>query len=275
MDDAGKASVLTPEHLNELKECKRLLEQTSFIMKATNALGSPLEKGLALLPAPVQGSLAKATTVSLDKAMEWAVKSMDHQGIESYPRLHMAAAALSGAVGGAFGLPALALELPVSTLVILRAIADIARANGEDLTDPETRLQCLSVFSMGGLTREDDAAEAGYYALRSSLAGLVSEATAHLAGKHSADKLVKQLPSLLALLSKIAARFKIQVSEKAMAQLVPLAGAAGGAMINTLFMDHFQGVSRGHFTIRRLERLYGENTVRQAYDAIALTAAKS
>lgn len=52
---------------------------------------------------------------------------------------------------------------------------------------------------------------------------------------------MKQLPSLLALLAKIAARFKIQVSEKAMAQLVPLAGAAGGAMINTLFMDHFQG----------------------------------
>ena len=33
-----------------------------------------MEKGLALPPAPVQGLLAKATTVLLDKAMEWAVK---------------------------------------------------------------------------------------------------------------------------------------------------------------------------------------------------------
>ena len=40
--------------------------------------------------------------------------------------------AASGAAGGAFGLASLPVELPVSTTIMLRSIADIARAEGED-----------------------------------------------------------------------------------------------------------------------------------------------
>jgi hypothetical protein len=50
---------------------------------------------------------------------------------------------------------------------------------------------------------------------------------------------------------------------------VPGIGAAAGATINLMFMTHFQDVSRGHFTVRRLERLYGEDVVRRAYDGLA------
>jgi hypothetical protein len=258
------------EHLAELKESKLLLEKTSFIMKATNLIGTPIEKGIEYLPAGMQTGIAKATNASLEKALEWAVKTMDNNSMASYPKLHMAAVALSGAVGGAFGLPAMIVELPISTTVMLRSIADIARANGEQIIDPETRLQCLSVFSMGGNSNADDAAESGYYAVRASLAGLVTDAAAHLTGKQAGDSIAKNLPSLIAFISRVGARFNIQVSEKAMAQLVPITGAAGGAIINTLFMDHFQGVSRGHFTVRRLERIYGGEVVRQAYLALEI-----
>ncbi len=256
---------LSAEHLDELGEARRLLERMPFLVKATNLLGSPIEKGIEILPAAVQGSIAKATTASLEKALEWAVRTMDVDSVTAYPRLHMAAVAVSGAVGGAFGLPALLVEVPFSTMVMLRSIADIARANGERLTDIETRLQCLSVFSLGGASRGDDAAETGYYAVRASLASLVTEAAAHLAGKHAGERLTTNIPALLTLIARIGARFNIQVSEKAMAQLVPIAGAAGGAIINTLFIDHFQDVSRGHFTVRRLERQYGEAAVRRAW----------
>ena len=34
-------------------------------------------------------------------------------------------------------------------------------------------------------------------------------------------------------------------------------GAAGGGAVNVLFMNHFQQMARGHFTVRRLERAYG------------------
>ena len=53
--------------------------------------------------------------------------------------LHKALAAASGAVGGSFGLAALPIELPISTGIMLRSIGDIARAEGEDLRDPNLR----------------------------------------------------------------------------------------------------------------------------------------
>jgi hypothetical protein len=36
--------------------------------------------------------------------------------------------------------------------------------------------------------------------------------------------------------------------------------------VNLIFMSHFQRVAQGHFTIRRLERLYGPALVRRHYD---------
>jgi hypothetical protein len=41
--------------------------------------------------------------------------------------------ATTGGVGGLFGLPALAIELPISTTIMLRSIADIARSEDEDI----------------------------------------------------------------------------------------------------------------------------------------------
>ncbi len=57
-------------------------------------------------------------------------------------------------------------------------------------------------------------------------------------------------------------------SGKAAAQAVPLVGAFGGAAINTLFIDHFQDMGRGHFVVRRLERLHGQEEIRRLYDEL-------
>ena len=35
------------------------------------------------------------------------------------------------------------------------------------------------------------------------------------------------------------------------------------------FINHFQDVAKGHFTVRRLERLYGKEKIRFEYDLIA------
>jgi hypothetical protein len=45
-------------------------------------------------------------------------------------------------------------------------------------------------------------------------------------------------------------------------------GAATGAAINLVFMDHFQEMARGHFVVRRLERKYGRELVQANYDVI-------
>jgi hypothetical protein len=42
----------------------------------------------------------------------------------------------------------------------------------------------------------------------------------------------------------------------------------GGALVNTLFMDHFQDISQGHFTVRRLERAHGAEAVRAAWEEV-------
>jgi len=67
-------------------------------------------------------------------------------------------------------------------------------------------------------------------------------------------------PAYVALPDGVA-RYGVVVSEKTAAQALPLVGAAGGALVNALFMDHFQDVARGHFIVRRLEKIHGADPV--------------
>ena len=57
------------------------------------------------------------------------------------------------------------------------------------------------------------------------------------------------------------------LGEKFSAQAVPLAGAVAGAALNAAFLDHYRNLATAHFTIRRLERAYGRDTVRLAAGA--------
>jgi len=255
---------LSESDLTELKRGKQLLENPGLAAKITSALGTPIEKGLALLPGAWTQAVHKASEAALMKALALAVKSLGDEPALS-DRMHKIAAATSGAVGGAFGLLALAVELPVSTPIMLRSIAEIARSEGEDPHNIDTKLACLSVFALGGRTRDDDAAESGYFAVRAGLASAVGEAAKFLAEKGMSKS---GAPALVRLISVLGARFGVVVSEKAAAQAVPILGAAGGAAINTIFMAHFQDMARGHFMVRRLERVYGEEVVKNAYDTL-------
>src|SRR5439155_19170950 len=120
------------------------------------------------------------------------------------------------------------------------------------IRDVETKLSCLSVFALGSSAdASDDAAESGYFAARSALATAVTEASKHLAKKGLAKGTA---PAIVRLIALIGSRFGVVVSEKAAAQAIPIIGAAGGALINTVFIGHYQDMARGHFIVRRLER---------------------
>lgn len=258
---------LSAAHLLELAEARRLLESPGVAVKASNLIGRPIEAGINLLPAGWRDKVAEATRDALMAALNGALRTMERSaGAPAMPGWHKLAATISGAAGGAFGLPALLLELPVSTTIMCRSIADIARAEGESLDDPAVRLACIEVFALGGKGPGDDAAETGYFAVRAALARAVSDAAQFVASHAAASE---GAPALLRLVGLVAARFHVQVSEKVAAQAVPVIGAAGGALINLMFIDHYQDVSRGHFTVRRLERLYGAEVVRRAYDGLA------
>lgn len=73
---------------------------------------------------------------------------------------------------------------------------------------------------------------------------------------------------LAELIQKIAARFGIVISEKVAAQAVPVVGAATGALINVMFTDFYQDMAHGHFTVKRLEKKYGYDVVKQEFERI-------
>ncbi|HYC38753.1 MAG TPA: EcsC family protein [Usitatibacter sp.] len=257
---------LSKEELEELRRAKALLENPGLAAKLSSALGSPIEKGMKMLPARWQKTVHGATEAALMKALDVAVKSLgEKRSIGSSDRLHKIAAAASGAAGGAFGIAAIGIELPVSTTLILRSIADIAAAEGENPRHIDTKLACLTVFALGSTKDQDDAAESGYFAARSALATAVSEAAKYLAEKGMSKS---GGPALVRLIALIASRFGIVVSQKTAAQMIPVLGAAGGALINTLFIGHFQDMARGHFIVRRLEKVHGAEPVRIAYQKL-------
>ncbi|MDD5392471.1 MAG: EcsC family protein [Thiothrix sp.] len=254
---------MTHDDLEDLRYAQSLLENPGLAIRISNAIGAPLEKGLAMLPHGAQEIINKATQKALETALDFAVSTLDEQPQQATNWLHKTIAGVTGAAGGAFGLPALAIELPISTSIILRSIADIARSEGENIKLPETRLACLEVFALGSSSsNQDDAAESAYFAVRAALAKTLSNATQYLASSGVAQKTA---PPLVQLIAQITARFGIPVTQKAIAQAVPVAGAAGGALVNTLFIDHFQNMSRGHFIVRRLERTYGSDLVKSVY----------
>jgi hypothetical protein len=76
-------------------------------------------------------------------------------------------------------------------------------------------------------------------------------------------------PVLVKLIAQIASRFGVVVTQKLAAQAVPIIGALAGAAVNYAFIDHFQEIARAHFTVRRLERRYGKDAMRTAYDKLS------
>ena len=261
------ASPLSSADLDELVRARALLDHPSLTARLSNVVGSPLEKGMARLPERWRGGVGALAHDALLKAMNTAAKTLDSAPRAASPRLHKLLGSVSGGAGGAFGLAGLAVEIPLSTVLIMRAILDIARAEGENIGSAQTRLAALEVFALGGPGRGDDAAESGYYAVRAALATSVGEAARHLAEKGLTSE---GAPALVRLITLVATRYKVQLTQKAAGMLVPGIGAAAGAGLNLMFMDHFQDVSRGHFIVRRLERCHGAEVVHAAWQTIGL-----
>lgn len=275
---------LPPEALEELKQAKSELEHHGLADRLTELVGAPITASIKLLPSVAEETLHSAINKALTAALDVALKTLGEETKAGKPKLlsHKVLAGLTGAAGGAFGLSTVAIELPVSTVLILRSIADIARNQGEDLKDINTRLACLEVFAIdGGKSRSKEAdssteggvekaqvkdqTEIGYFAVRAAMSKQIADASQYVIKYGVGDATA---PPLVKLLSKIASRFGVVVSEKLAAQAIPVIGAMGGALINSYFIDHYQDLARAHFTVRRLEREHGEAMVREAYHSL-------
>ena len=170
-------------HLKDREDRRAVksLENPSLAGRLTNLVGKPVELIGYALPSFASKAIASATSKGLEAALKVALRTLRSSPRTNSQFLHRALATASGAAGGTFGLAALPVELPVSTTIMLRSIADIARSEGEDLSDPETALACVEVFALGGRAGSADASESGYFAVRGMLAKTVTEAARFVA----------------------------------------------------------------------------------------------
>ncbi|MBF0200415.1 MAG: EcsC family protein [Desulfamplus sp.] len=251
--------------LRDLERAKVLLESSGLAARITDFFGVPIEKGLNMLPPDWNQRVMEITKSALSKAVQSAVMTMRQESL-SRPSCfwHKVAVGATGGIGGFFGLGALAVELPISTVIMMRSIADIARSQGESVHDPDTRMACMETFALGS-KNQNDSGDSSYFTVRAALASSMTHAAEHLSQRGIAGEVS---PAIVRLITRVTDRFSLQVSEKAVAQALPALGAAGGAVINTLFMDHFQDRATGHFIVRRLERKYGPGIVKEAYHSI-------
>ena len=251
----------------DLHRAVELLEHPGLAARLTSLIGSPIEEGLKLLPPTWQQQLSAVSERVVTRSLDTAVSTLNlERPGRSAPLSHRNLGILAGACGGYFGLPGTLLELPLTTMLILRSIAAVAADEGENLRELPGRLACVEVLALGGRVRSDDAADTGYYGVKLALAFHFSAVSEAMVRQGVA---VQALPGTVNLVRAIAARFGIAISDKAALQMVPIAGALGGAMLNAIFIDHFQDMARGHFIVRRLERNYGESTIEKAYASIA------
>jgi hypothetical protein len=257
---------LSENELKELRWAYQQLEHPSLASRLSSQLAEPIEELIALLPKHWQKRLEKTLMANTYRTVRLALYSMStSKPVASNDLLHKVLAIGTGAAGGYLGPMTLLVELPLTTTLILRSIADIARSYGEDLDDQTSRLACVQVFALGARTKEDESADVGYYALRTIL-GLhferdIVEYAVGAQGPH--------IPAFIELTRAIAARFGVVISEQMAVKMVPILGAVSGATLNLIFMKHFQDVARGHFIVRRLERRYSVDTVREEYQNLA------
>lgn len=166
-------------------------------------------------------------------------------------RLHRLATAASGAASGFAGFPGVVFDIPFTTMTILRSIAEVARDSGEDLTAEDTRRACLEVLAFGGPGSADDDTELGYWATRLG----VNHLTINL------------------LIKSAASRIGLVLSDKLMAQAVPVAGALTGGLLNYAFTEYYQSMARVHFCLRALERRIGETSaLHECFDQMVRAA---
>jgi hypothetical protein len=258
----------TDADLNDLKMAKIRLEYPSLTAKIADIVGRPIESGFKLLPKNWNNKVGEITQRALLKGLEFSIYTMGKtETRESKNWLHKVLVVGSGVAGGAVGLAALAVELPFSTCIMLRSIADIARSEGHNIRQLEVNLACLEVFALGGKSSKDDAAESVYWMVRGALAKYISEAASYLAEKGLAEK---SAPPLVRLIATIASRFSAVITEEVAAKAIPVLGAVSGGAINYLFMNHFQEMARGHFVIKRLEKKYGLKRVEERYKELVI-----
>jgi hypothetical protein len=241
------------------------LENPNFAARLADYAGVPVNRVLGFLPKAANHQLGALVRSAILGSLDVAIDTLEDEPPPA-PATWFSSflAGVTGGLSGLVGLAALPVELPLTTTFMLRAIASIARHQGEDLSKIEARLACLEVFAFGA--KRSQQVDVGYYAARALLSKYTNDVVAFVAERGALDA---SAPVVSSMVSEIVSRFGLVVSDKVAAGALPILGAVGGATVNVIFMDHFQRIAQAHFALRRLERRYGAADIRRRYAELA------
>src|ERR1700753_3558213 len=260
------ATTLAPADQAAMAKAVKYLEGRNFAARLADYAGVPVNRVLGFLPKAVNKQFSGLVRTAVMNGLEVAVDTLNDTPPRS-PSTGFSSflAGVTGGVSGLFGFGALAFELPLTTTLMLRAIAEIAQHQGEDLSTLESRLACLEVFAYGA-KRTDENLDVGYDAARTLISKYTHDIAALALERGAIDA---SAPVVASLVSEIVSRFGLVVSDKVAGGGVPILGAIGGATVNIVFTDHFQQVAHAHFPLRRLERTYGSSYIKERYAELA------
>src|SRR6202044_2212728 len=157
---------LSPIDHTALTQAVKSLENPNFAARLADYAGVPVNRVLGILPKVANNQLGALVRSAIMKALDVAIDTLEDEP-PATPATTFSSflAGVTGGGSGLFGIAALPVELPLTTTFMLRAIASIARHQGEDLSTIEARLACLEVFAYGA-KRTDENLDVGYYAAR-------------------------------------------------------------------------------------------------------------
>lgn len=268
----NQSEIISTEDLYILTQSKSKLENIGLVMQGLNFVGSGIEKATKLIPASIEKKIGEKTNSILMGIIKANLKTMSKNKMEALPKnkTYKGVVTASGVGFGLLGFVGFIPDLAITTKFMMRSIMDIARSKGENINEVETQLACLEVFALGGKSKKDDGLETSYYTTRMALDGAIKSVSKYVAengAKLAVEKLATGTP-MMQLVAKIAARYEVAALEKFAAEGLPIVGALGGGSINWVFIHHFQKMAEAHFTIRQLERKYGEEVIRTKYNEI-------
>lgn len=243
---ANLPAIAAPDRSLEIKAlARRYARANGPVMTLVNKLGGSLEDKLGALPDGVRAQIAVVTERALLAAHGMAgagdrAPDLGRQG-------PLAAAMLTGAVGGAGGLATSVAELPVTITVILHAIRRAAREAGYDPDDPAIRAECLRVFSAGSPLATDDGVNTSFLSARLTVTG----------------------PAIAQVARSVAPRLAAALGQKLATQAVPVLGAVAGATLNAAFLRYYREMAEIRFALLRLAEQHGAEPILAAFaDAV-------
>lgn len=243
-------AIAAPDRSAEIRVLARRYRRANGpVMAIVNRFGGAVEQKMDMLPEALRAQVG----VAVEKALMAAhgVAGAGDRLPDTGRKGPMAAAMISGAVGGAGGIATSVAELPVTVTVILHAIRRAAREAGFDPDDPAIRAECLRVFTAGSPLASDDGVNTSFLSARLTVTG----------------------PAIAQVIHAVAPKLAAVMGQKLATQAVPVLGAVAGAALNAAFLSYYREMAEIRFALLALAQQHGAEEILGAF-AEAVTPPK-